>query len=200
MAELIFEPVIDSPLLRHLEDAQVLLSGQTHPGVVIKEIHGRSLVLVTRRQNMELKWGERIDAALVKNTVVASGTRTWHWYGPGIWLVCSSGLEEGQLSVELETQLGGVASVVELSHARSIVSLSGPKALSALAKLCSLDLHPKIFVAGSCANTTMHHMTVHIARVPGRDDFELHVMRGFAVSLCEALVSASAEYGYRFEC
>ena len=45
MAELIFEPVIDSPLLRHLEDAQVLLSGQTHPGVVIKEIHGRSLVL-----------------------------------------------------------------------------------------------------------------------------------------------------------
>ena len=149
---------------------------------------------------MKLKWGERIDAALVKNTVVASGTRTWHWYGPGIWLVCSSGLEEGQLSVELETQLGGAASVVELSHARSILSLSGPKALSALAKLCSLDLHPKIFVAGSCANTTMHHMTVHIARVPGRDDFELHVMRGFAVSLCEALVSASAEYGYRFEC
>ena len=46
----------------------------------------------------------------------------------------------------------------------------------------------------------MHHMTVHIARVPGRDDFELHVMRGFAVSLCEALVSASTEYGYRFEC
>jgi len=25
-------------------------------------------------------------------------------------------------------------------------------------------------------------------------------MRGFAVSLCEALISASTEYGYRFEC
>jgi heterotetrameric sarcosine oxidase gamma subunit len=200
VTELIFKPVIDSPLLRHLEDAQVLLPGQTVPGVVIKEIHGRSLALVTRRQNMKLQWGELIGPALVTNTVVARGARNWHWYGPGSWLVCASELETGELAVELETPLGGVASVVELSHARSILSLSGPQVLSALAKLCSLDLHPKIFVVGSCANTTMHHMAVHIARVPGRDDFELHVMRGFAVSLCEALVSASTEYGYRFEC
>ena len=68
MTELIFKPVIDSPFLRHLEDAQVLLPGQTLPGVVIKAIHGRSLALVTRRQNMKLQWGELIGPASVSYT------------------------------------------------------------------------------------------------------------------------------------
>jgi len=64
-----------------------------------------------------------------------------------------------------------------------------------LDKGCSLDLHPRIFPVGSCAQTALAHVGVLLHR---RDiaTFELYCARSYAQHLWHWLTEAAAEFGY----
>ncbi len=76
--------------------------------------------------------------------------------------------------------------VLELSHARTVIHVSGPNALDLMARMVPLDLRPATFPEGSVANTGLHHMSVTILARDG--GFDILVLRSFGLALWETLV------------
>lgn len=118
------------------------------------------------------------------------------WLGPDRWLLLAAdtlGLE-ARLRAAAEPA-GGI--VVDQGHGRAILRLEGPRARDVLAKGTGIDLHPRAFPEGAVAHTGLFHLAVTLDRRRGSACFDLHAMRGFALSLHESLCEAAAEYGYR---
>lgn len=116
--------------------------------------------------------------------------------GPGIWQVVG---DEGAVpaAAAVRATLSGVATVVDLSHARTALHVSGPAAVRTLAKHCGLDLHAACFPTGSATNTRFGHVGMTLARLDDAPTFELLVFRGYAEFVFEALAEAAAEFGSR---
>ena len=91
-------------------------------------------------------------------------------------------------------QLDGVATVVDLGHARAALRLTGPAGRRTLASHCGLDLDPSAFPVGRATNTRFGHLGMTLSRT---DDttFELLVFRGYAAYAFESLVESATEFG-----
>jgi sarcosine oxidase subunit gamma len=94
------------------------------------------------------------------NTWLAGGGREALWLGPNEWLLVAQPGAAGELVAELERALDGQHhSVVDVSADRAVVELAGEHRTGLLAKGCGLDLHPRSWREGMCAQTLL-------ARVP----------------------------------
>jgi sarcosine oxidase subunit gamma len=118
--------------------------------------------------------------------------------GPGIWQIVGDPYATIQAHA-LRAALGGVASVVDLSHARTAILVSGIAAQRTLSKFCGLDLALEHFAVGSATNTRFGHIGMTLARGPDELTFELLVFRGYAEHVLEALLEAGAEFGLKVE-
>ena len=83
--------------------------------------------------------------------------------------------------------------VLDLSHSRTQIRISGSKAVVVLNSYLPLDLREQSFPVGAVASTAFHHVGVTLWRT--EQGYDLFVPRGFAVSLWELLVEASKQYG-----
>ena len=132
------------------------------------------------------------------NTWVPAGDGRLVWLGPDEWLATSPGTAPEALEAELADVLrpvGGVA--VDVSAQRIGLRIGGPRARQVLAKGCSIDLHPRVFVPGSSAQTTLGQAGVVLLALDGRDDdaeFAVLVRSSFAGYLATWLLDASLEY------
>jgi len=70
--------------------------------------------------------------------------------------------------------------VVDLSSARVILELSGPAARDVLASCCALDLHPRAFGPGRCAQTLVAKAPVLLAFVEERPTYRFYVRPSLA--------------------
>jgi sarcosine oxidase, subunit gamma len=94
------------------------------------------------------------------NTWLAGGGREALWLGPDEFLLVAEPGAGGGLVAELERMLDGSHhSLVEVSADRAVVELAGEHRIGLLAKGCGLDLHPRSWRDGMCAQTLL-------ARVP----------------------------------
>ena len=127
---------------------------------------------------------------LTPNTTAAGANCEVLWLGPDEWLLV--GAAPTPIDERLPIEHGFLTDV---SHGRAGWRISGPRALDLLAKGCSLDLHPRIFPVGSCAQTALAHVAVLLHR---RDiaTFELYCARSYAQHLWHWLTEAAAEFGY----
>lgn len=145
------------------------------PGIHLAIEHPVSLVQVMARKGA----GQRVAKTLasLKALRVAQA-------GPDQYFVQTSGKPEGALAAEIKKKLGSDASVVDQSHGRVFITISGPKSRSLLAKGTPVDLHLDHFKIGQSAQTQMAHVGVHIIRT-GADEFTISVLRSFSESLWE---------------
>lgn len=112
---------------------------------------------------------------------------------PGQWLlVGNEPLTQKDLAT-LEERLKPLAEIVDQSHGRVRIALSGAAAPAVLAKGTAMDLDPSAFPVGHAAQTLIGHIGAHLART-GEDRFELTVLRGFAESLWDDLAQMAAEF------
>ena len=111
------------------------------------------------------------------------------WLGPDEWLLVSSHAEN--INEKLPIKAGYLTDV---SHGRAALRISGPRTRELLAKGCSLDLHPRAFLAGHCAQTSLAHVGVLLQLPRTGDDFELYCARSYAQHLWHWLTVAAAEY------
>jgi heterotetrameric sarcosine oxidase gamma subunit len=118
--------------------------------------------------------------------------------GPGIWQIVGDPYATIQAK-PLRAALSGIASVVDLSHARTAIVVSGTAAQRTLNKFCSLDLTLEHFAIGAATNTRLGHIGITLARGPDELTFELLVFRGYAEHVLEALLEGGAEFGLRVE-
>lgn len=125
------------------------------------------------------------------NRVGESGGRRALWLGPDEWLVVAADGEERALVAILEEAIGVDGAVVDLSANRTGLELSGPEARDVLATCMALDLHPRAFGPGRCAQTLVQKAGVIIEQ---RDDatFVLLVRPSFAAYVAEWLVDGMA--------
>lgn len=129
------------------------------------------------------------------NTVAGDGRRAALWLGPDEWLVVAPGGTERALERALRSAITGAhGSVVDVSANRTLLELEGPMAREVLTKGCSLDLHPRRFDAGRCAQTALARAQVILWQVTDGPRYRILVRCSFAPYLAEWLVDAMAEY------
>lgn len=121
------------------------------------------------------------------------------WLGPDEWLVMAEAGKTADLLQRLNRALAEChASVNDISGGNIALRLSGPRIRDLLAKGCTLDLHPDVFKAGSCAQSGLAKAAVLIVRVDESDTFDLIVRRSFADYLMRWLRRAGNEYRIEF--
>jgi sarcosine oxidase subunit gamma len=93
------------------------------------------------------------------NTWTSASGRELLWLGPDEWLVVGDGDAAETASWLEATMPDGRRSIVDVSANRAAIELEGSSRLELLAQGCGLDLHPRSWRAGRCAQTLL-------ARVP----------------------------------
>ena len=86
-----------------------------------------------------------------------------------------------------------LGATLDLSHARTQLRLSGPKAAELLNRLLPLDLRDTNFRVDAVASSAMHHVGVTLWRSTA--GYELLIPRGFALSAWEVLFESSQQFG-----
>ena len=123
------------------------------------------------------------------NTTHGADGKVVLWLGPDEWLVVGAPHQGEDLVDELEHLLGDHhRSVVDVSANRVAIALSGPGRLDLLARGCSLDLHPRSWNAGMCAQTMLGKAQVILFE--GTDVTTILVRTSFADYLVEWLLAA----------
>lgn len=116
------------------------------------------------------------------------------WLGPDEWWVL--GADGAELTEKLAKVLAGQpAAVTEVGESRSCITVAGPHARDLLAKGCPLDLHPRVFQPGGCAQSTLGKAGVLIHQLGDEPAYDIYVLRSFAEYLWLWLEDAAQEYG-----
>ena len=73
------------------------------------------------------------------------------------------------------TLAGATRHVADVSHGRTVFAIAGPGAIGLLAHGCSLDLHPRVFAPGRCAQTLFAQVPALLHLRSAEPRFDLHV-------------------------
>lgn len=155
-----------------------------------------------RGEGQKERFRAAVEAALglalpgTPNTAARAGEITVLWLGPDEWLVVAPpGGEDRTARALLEALSGHRAAVTEVGEARTVIAVSGPRARDVLAKGCTLDLHPRAFGPGRCAQSTLAGVDVIVHQTDEVPSYELYVPRSVAEHLWLWLEDAALEYG-----
>ena len=115
---------------------------------------------------------------VVANTVASGGSHVAYWLGPDEWLLATN--FSATLARALKEALASrFAAVTEVGGGNEVLVLDAATAREALATECPLDLDPRVFGVGQCAQTRFAHAAV-LLRPLENGDIELVVRRSFA--------------------
>ena len=144
------------------------------------------------------------------------------WNGPNSWMIVCNDAEAGRAPGELfkvlqdavgdlgaTSDLGptsdfgpmgnlgatsDLGAVVDQSHGRCGLRLSGLHARQVMAKNTAIDLHPRAFGPGRCAMTSVAHMNATVIQVDDTPTYDLFVIRSLARSFAHAIEQACHEF------
>lgn len=169
------------------------------PGVVLTETRPGSIV-----QAAAFPGSEKAVIAAIRRAAglslpdgagggVANDTKAAFGIAPGRFLVVdqSEGLAD-RLRAAVKPSEGAVT---DLSHGRTAIRVSGPRAEWVLAKLFAIDLDPTAFPAGAARATQHHDILAQIQRT-GAAQFDLYVFHSLARSFWTMLCHSAEEVGY----
>ncbi|MCC8396923.1 sarcosine oxidase subunit gamma [Paraburkholderia sp. MMS20-SJTR3] len=129
------------------------------------------------------------------NTVASGNGYRIVWLGPDEWLIGSAAAHDATRAAPLEAKLraafaGLFASAVDIGSGYTVLEISGTRTRDVLARGCPLDLHPKLFGVGQCAQS--HYFKASITLLPtGADSFEIVVRRSFADYFVKIMLDAA---------
>ncbi|WP_138759276.1 sarcosine oxidase subunit gamma [Modestobacter altitudinis] len=137
-----------------------------------------------------------VDLPRTPNTWVPAGDGRAVWLGPDEWLLTSTAETPEELEDRLRAVLvphGGAA--VDVSAQRVSLRLTGERVRDVLARGCALDLHPRVFRRGACAQTTLGLAgVVLLALSDDGSDHGVLVRSSFAGYLADWLLDAALEF------
>ena len=131
------------------------------------------------------------EPPLEANTVKQAGEHRIFWLGPDEWLVITPAGQQAAVKADLMKALDGVfASVVDNSSGLTMIEITGDHAADLLATDCPLDLHPRVFKAGQCAQTRLAKAGMTLAPKMDGSGFDVIIRRSFADYLLLWLLEA----------
>ncbi len=132
----------------------------------------------------------------VPNTVAGSGDVSGLWLGPDEWLVVGSPDAGAALDTRLHRALehadASAVAVVDVSANRTTIELAGSSARALLETGCPVDLHPRAFGPGRCAQTLLARANVIVWQTTDEPRYRLLVRPSFAAYVAAWLVDAAA--------
>jgi sarcosine oxidase, subunit gamma len=148
-----------------------------------------------------------VPLPLTPNRVAGMGALRTLWLGPDEWLVTSPRDLAPDLTGRLRRAVAERhATVTDLSASRAVIEIEGGRARALLQKGCGIDLHPRVFGPGMCAQTVFAKLPVIIDRLgaerPGAERlgaapaYRLFVRRSAARWLAEWLIDAADEFRF----
>ena len=123
----------------------------------------------------------------------------------GDWIVAGSGPEEwtllGPIGASREVVTSGFATVIDLTHGRALMRLTGPLAPSVLEKVCSIDFSTPMCPNGAAFRTSVANVVTDVVRddVGGTRSYLMHCERSSGHFLFNALIDAGTEFGIDIE-
>ncbi|MEJ2860702.1 sarcosine oxidase subunit gamma [Actinomycetospora flava] len=117
--------------------------------------------------------------------------------GPGEWLVLGAPNTAGALRAAIEERLAGTGeftTVLDLTHGRALLRLTGRDAATVLAAVCAIDLSDTVTPDGTALRSSLAAVVTDLVR----DDqdqtasYLLHVERSSGQYLADALLDAGA--------
>ncbi len=116
-----------------------------------------------------------------------SGTMRWLGLQPQQWFVLfEHSAEQGAPLATIKDELGDTAYCTDQSDSWVSLAVSGPLAITALERICPIDLHLSVFPVGTVARTTMEHLGVIITRT-GDEEFLMMSATSSADSFLHAI-------------
>ena len=142
-----------------------------------------------------------VELPVIPNTVVRSPGLCCHWLGPNEWLITVT-RPEVSIMKDLEDSLSGLhVAITDLTGGQSLLEIGGRQSRDVLSAACTLDLHPDVFMQGSCAQTILAQSNVLITPTFASSVgcvFEVLVRRSYADHLIRWLMDAAQEDGFEF--
>ncbi len=136
-----------------------------------------------------------LEPALQPNTFTRTADARCLWLGPDEWLIASESDAAAEIIVRLGAHLSGKHfSAVDVSAAYAMLQLSGRRAREVLAKACPLDLHPRVFRTGKCAQSNLARTQAILALESEAPVFRILVRRSYCEYLAQWLLDAMGEY------
>jgi sarcosine oxidase subunit gamma len=169
------------------------------PGLELRELPHSSKLLLQARGDIEAIQ-RAVSSVLGQDLPVTANsssisTNTVLWLAPRKWLII---FEHGDITAvqrQLKEALAGMPCLVsEVSDARFGIQVSGANARRLLAKVCALDLDPKSFIPGDCAQSQLVRVPLLLHQVDEIPTYHLFVDRSLAKYAWDWLSDAAEEF------
>lgn len=121
---------------------------------------------------------------------------------PGEWMVIGPADSVTRLADEAAAPGDReLVTVVDLTHGRALIRLTGANAAAVLAKVCGIDLSDRVTPDGSAFGTSVARVATDIVRddVAGVRSYLLHCERSTGQHLFESLLDAGREFGIQVD-
>jgi sarcosine oxidase subunit gamma len=174
--------------------------GDAAPGVVIAERIDVAICSVLARRGGADPLARAVQSAFTlelpqTSRYVGNGAIAFAWAGPGQWLALGERMTGPAFEQQLRAATGDAAAIIDQSHGRTLIRVSGPRARETLAKGVPIDLHPSAFGLGSAASTVVAYIGTHFWQVDAAPTYDFSVASSLALAFLEWLIEAAAEFG-----
>jgi heterotetrameric sarcosine oxidase gamma subunit len=149
------------------------------------------------------------DGAFAERIAVPTGTARRSPAGalaasarPGEWLLFDAPGSASRLVAETAAADDGeLVTVLDVTHGRALVRLTGSRADAVLAKLCGIDFADRVTPDGSALGTSVARVATDIVRddAAGVRSYLLHCERSSGQHLFDRLLDAGREFGIEID-
>jgi len=117
--------------------------------------------------------------------------------GPGEWLLLAAVGTSAEVAARLDASDDALVSMLDLTHGRALMRLSGVAAAAVLAKVCPIDLAERVTPNGSAFRSSVAKLTTDVVRddLGATSSYLLHCERSSGQYLFDALLDAGREAG-----
>ena len=185
--------------------ARAASSKRDGAGIVLSEVPHRAIVNI-RGTASDASFASAVQTATGLELPAAANTVSngsmWQilWLGPNEWWITGPDGEADSLVEALRANFAGQhATACDVSESRAIVALKGPRAREVLMRGVSLDLHPRAFRVGQCAQTGVSRANALIHLVDDTPTFEVYVLKSFSDYLWRWLEIVSRDFNLAIE-
>ena len=142
-----------------------------------------------------------VGLPLAPNTTRRAYPLTAFWLGPRSWLLLEGASPAGPAALvdfdAARIALDAVgAALFEVSASRVAFMIRGPQAAAVLARSCPLDLDPRAFAPGDCAQSVLGRISALFYRHLDTPAYTVLVARSLAADAWYGLCRAAATDGY----
>jgi len=178
--------------------------GHATAGVVLGESAHRTIINIRGDGNdatftFAVKSVTGVDLPVKANTVNSSGGTSILWLGPNEWWVVTTPDRSDELVSALRQAFQGQhTAVIDVSESRTVITVTGPKARDLLARGISLDLHPRVFGPGQCAQTGMAKANILLHQLDDKPSYDIYVLKSFSDYLFRWSEQIAKDFGLAF--